>query len=143
MTKRIRITIDDEVVEAELFESKAPKTVAGLWDALPLRERTIQTRWSGDAWRTQEEHKLTNVGDGIENVADKLQAGDVIYFPSYAVDRYKVGIAYGQARWLNPFCVPLDVAHIGRVDVGLDKFVAKCEQIIFAGPLDVVIERAE
>ena len=143
MTKRIRITIDGAVAEAELFESKAPKTVAGLWDTLPMRERTIQTRWSGDAWRTENEHKLTNVEDGIENVADKLQGGDIIYFPSYQVDRYKIGIAYGQARWLNPFCIPLDVAHIGRVDVGLEDFIARCERIIFNGPLDVVLERAE
>jgi hypothetical protein len=143
MTKRIRITIDGAVAEAELFDTKAPKTVAGLWDALPMNERTIQTRWSGDAWRTQQEHKLTTAADGIENVADKLQPGDIIYFPNYDAERYKVGIAYGQARWLNPFCVLLDVAHIGRIDVGLQEFVAKCERIIFDGPLDVVLERAD
>ena len=69
--------------------------------------------------------------------------GDIIYFPSYKSERYKVGIAYGNARWLNPFCVPLDVAHIGRIDTGLDEFVQRCERIIFDGPLNVTIERAE
>lgn len=143
MTRRIRITINGAVAEAELFEEKAPQTTAGLWDTLPLSERTIQTRWSGDAWRTEREHKLTSAAVGVENVADKLRAGDIIYFPTYEHERYKIGIAYGNARWLNPFCVPLDVAHIGRVDTGLDEFVRRCERIIFDGPLNVTIERAE
>lgn len=142
LNRRIRITIGDTVAEAQLFDDVAPKTTAGLWEALPLSERTIQTRWSGDAWRTEQEHKLTTAEVGVENVADKLQPGDIIYFPNYVHERYKVGIAYGDARWLNPFCVPLDVAHIGRIDVGLDDFVSRCQRIIFDGPLDVTVERA-
>lgn len=141
MTRRVRISIGDVVSEAQLFDDKAPQTVNGLWESLPFTEKTIQTRWSGDAWRTEREHKLTSPDAGVENVADRLGPGDIIYFPTYAQDRYKVGVAYGQARWLNPFCVPLDVAHIGRIDIGLEGFVTACERIIFDGPLTVTFER--
>ncbi|WP_022885317.1 DUF3830 family protein [Glaciibacter superstes] len=143
MNRRIRIRIGDVVATATLFEDLAPKTTEGLWSALPLEERTIQTRWSGDAWRTEQEHKLTVAEDGIENVADKLTPGDIIYFPNYINERYKIGIAYGDARWLNPFCMPLDVAHIGKIDEGLGEFVEASQRIIFDGPLNVTIERAE
>jgi hypothetical protein len=53
MPKRIRIRVADVVAEATLFEDRAPRTTAALWAALPIRDRTIQTRWSGEAWRTE------------------------------------------------------------------------------------------
>ncbi|MDF3015272.1 MAG: hypothetical protein K0R44_497 [Thermomicrobiales bacterium] len=48
MGKRIRIHVDQVVAEAELYEDKAPLTTAALWEALPINDRTIQVRWSGD-----------------------------------------------------------------------------------------------
>ena len=58
MGKRIRIHVDQVVSEAELYEDKAPLTTAALWEALPITDRTIQTRWSGDAWRTEGNYEL-------------------------------------------------------------------------------------
>jgi hypothetical protein len=55
----------------------------------------------------------------------------------------KVGIAYGDAQWLNPFMDPIDVALIGRIDTNLDAFIDRCERIIFEGPIDVEITRIE
>jgi hypothetical protein len=143
LAKRIRIRVDDVVTEATLFEDKAPKTVAALWDALPIRDRTIQTRWSGDAWRTEQNYELQPYGAPVENVADRLAAGDIIYYPGKPGGNIKVGVAYGQAKWLNPFMEPIDVAQIGKIDTNLDAFVERCSQIIFEGPLEVEITRLE
>lgn len=143
MTKRIRIRVDGATAEAVLFEDKAPKTTAALWDCLPIQDRTIQTRWSGDAWRTEGNHELLTEGDPVENVADRLNAGDIIYYPGYRSKLIKIGIAYGSAKWLAPFMVPIDVAHIGKIDTNLDEFVKRCERIIFEGPLTVEISRIE
>jgi hypothetical protein len=52
-------------------------------------------------------------------------------------------MAYGQAKWLAPFMVPRDVAHIGKIDTNLKGFVKRCGQIIFEGPLTVEITRIE
>lgn len=143
MAKRIRIKVGDVVAEGELFEDKAPKTTDALWAQLPIRDRTIQTRWSGDAWRTEGNYELLPEGSPVENVADRLSAGDIIYYPGYRSKLIKVGIAYGSAKWLAPFMVPIDVAHIGKIDTNLDGFVKRCERIIFEGPLTVEITRIE
>ena len=143
MGKRIRIHVDDVVAEAELYEDKAPLTTAALWEALPISDRTIQTRWSGDAWRTEGNYELRPAGAPIENIADHLTPGDIIFYPGHEHDLIKVGIAYGDAKWLAPFMVPIDVAHIGRIDTNLEGFVARCSRLIFEGPMAVRIERIE
>jgi hypothetical protein len=140
---RVRIRVGDAVAEAQLFDDKAPKTTQALWDQLPIHDRTIQTRWSGDAWRTEGNYELRPEGESVENVAGRLSAGDIIYYPGYRSRLIKVGIAYGNAQWLNPFMEPIDVAHIGRIDTGLEQFVEVCQQIIFQGPFDVEITRIE
>ncbi|HUZ00460.1 MAG TPA: DUF3830 family protein [Thermomicrobiaceae bacterium] len=143
MPRRVRIRVGDVVAEATLYDDAAPRTTAALWDRLPISDRTIQTRWSGDAWRTEGNHELLPDGTPVENVAGHLSAGDMIYYPGYRSQLIKVGIAYGQAQWLAPFCVPIDVALIGKIDMNLDAFVARCSRIIFEGPLEVEISRIE
>jgi hypothetical protein len=139
--KRIRIHVDQVVSEAELYEDKAPLTTAALWEALPITDRTIQTRWSGDAWRTEGNYELQPARAPVENIAGRLSAGDIIYYPGHEHNLIKIGIAYGQAQWLAPFMEPIDVALIGRIDTNLEGFVERCSRLIFEGPMPVRIER--
>jgi hypothetical protein len=143
VAKRIRVRVDGVTAEGELFEGKAPKTVAALWSRLPIKDRTIQTRWSGDAWRTEGNYELLPADAPVENVAGRLDAGDIIYYPGYRSKLIKIGIAYGKAQWLAPFMVPIDVALIGKLDTGLDAFVERCQRIIFEGPLEVELTRLD
>jgi hypothetical protein len=143
MTDRLRIVVGQTEAKARLFEDLAPNTVRALLDRLPIHDRTIQTRWSGDAWRTEANYELLPPETPVENVAGHLSAGDIIYYPGYDSGLVKIGIAYGDAQWLAPFRVPIEVAHIGKVDVNLDGFVHECERIIFDGPLSVRIERID
>lgn len=139
--KRLRLLVGPVACEAMLFEDLAPRTVAALWDRLPISDRTIQARWSGDAWRTEGNYELLTPDDPVENRADRLSAGDLIYYPGYKSKLLKIAVAYGPAQWLAPFMSPLPVSLIGRIDVNLDAFVQRCQRIIFEGPLDVRIER--
>jgi hypothetical protein len=141
--KRIRIHVDQVISEAELYEDKAPLTTAALWEALPITDRTIQTRWSGDAWRTEGNYELQPARAPVENIAGRLSAGDIIYYPGHEHNLIKIGIAYGQAQWLAPFMEPIDVALIGRIDTNLEGFVERCSRLIFEGPMPVRIERIE
>ncbi len=143
MARRIRIRVDDVEAEATLYDEDAPKTTDALWERLPIRDRTIQARWSGDAWRTEQNHELLSRDTPVENIADRLSAGDVVYYPGYRSGLLKIAIAYGNAKWLAPFMVPLDVSLIGKIDTNLDAFVERCSRIIFEGPLDVEISRIE
>jgi hypothetical protein len=141
MAKRIRVRVDGVVAEATLFEEQAPKTVQALWDRLPIVDRTIQARWSGDAWRTDGNYELLTRDHAVENEADRLTAGDVIYYPGYKSGLLKIAMAYGNAQWLAPFMVPLPVSLIGKIDTNLDAFVERCQRIIFEGPLETEISR--
>jgi hypothetical protein len=143
MLDNLEIRVGDSVSRAELFRDRAPLTAQALLDALPIVDRTIQVRWSGNAWRTEGNYELRPEGSPVENVADRLSAGDIIYFPGWRAHNIKVGIAYGPAQWLNPFMVPVEVCHLGRIVEGLDDFVTVCQRIIFDGPVPVVIARAE
>jgi hypothetical protein len=143
MAKRIRIRLGDITAEAALFEDQAPRTVEALWKRLPIKDRTIQARWSGDAWRTEDNYELLSREAPVENQAERLAAGDVIYYPGYKSGLLKIAMAYGNAQWLAPFMVPLPVSRIGKIDVNLDAFVERCQRIIFEGPLDVEISAIE
>jgi hypothetical protein len=143
VAKRIRIRLGDITAEAALFEDQAPKTVEALWNRLPMKDRTIQARWSGDAWRTEENYELLSREAPVENQAERLSAGDVIYYPGYKSGLLKIAMAYGNAQWLAPFMVPLPVSLIGKIDVNLDAFVERCQRIIFDGPLNVEITAIE
>ncbi len=140
--KRLRVRVGQVVSEAVLFEAEAPRTIAALWERLPIVDRTIQARWSGDAWRTERNYELLTKDDPVENEAGQLSAGDVIYYPGYRSNLFKIAIAYGPAQWLAPFMRPLPVSLIGRIDVNRDAFVERCQRIIFEGPLDIEITRA-
>jgi hypothetical protein len=141
MAKRIRVAVDGVVAEAALFEDRAPRTVEALWSRLPIRDRTIQARWSGDAWRTEGNYELLSRDAPVENPAERLSAGDIIYYPGYTSGLLKVAIAYGPSQWLAPFMVPLPVTGLGKVDTNLAAFVERCQRIIFDGPLSVEITR--
>ena len=141
MAKRIRVRVDGVTAEAALLEDAAPRTVQAFWKRLPIKDRTIQARWSGDAWRTEGNYELLTPEDEVENPAGRLSAGDIIYYPGYKSQLLKIAIAYGQAQWLAPFMVPLPVTYMGKIDTNLDAFVERCQQIIFEGPLKVEITR--
>jgi len=143
MPGQLQIKVGGTISWAELFHDRAPLTAQALLDALPIVDRTIQVRWSGDAWRTEGNYELRPEGSPVENVAGRLSAGDLIYYPGYKSGNVKVGLAYGLAQWLDPFMVPVDVCHLGRITEGLDGFVAACKRIIFDGPLPIEISLAE
>jgi hypothetical protein len=137
--RRIELEIEGIVVAGALFDDKAPRTCAKIWDLLPVDDRTIQVRWSGSAWRTEKNYPLA-LGE-VENPVTVLQAGDLIYYDEPRLDLYKIGVAYGRAAWRD-FAGDLRVGHIGRLSGDLAGFTKVCERIIFEGPKRVRIRRA-
>lgn len=139
--RQVRLTIGDLVTTVDLRDDDAPVTVQALWDALPITTRTIPTQWSGRAWRTESDHALVPYDPEVEaeNLADHLSAGDMIFYPRIA----KIGLAYGDAKWLGPFMLPRQVSLVGRVHDNLDDLVTQCMRIIFEGPFTVELSRVE
>lgn len=139
--KRMRILIGGIECEAELFEDKAPDTVAALWAQLPFVDRTYHVANSGQAWRTATQRPLLPSSHPVENLADRLGPGDIIYH--YRGANQVVGFCYGKARWYDPGAKPLDVALIGKIDRNLDDFVRVSSRILYDGNLTVWLSRAD
>ena len=137
--RRIELEMDGVVATAVLFDDKAPRTCAKVWDLLPIEDRTIHVRWSGVAWRTEKNYPL-QLGV-VENPVTVLEAGDIIYYDDPRYRLYKIAVAYGQAAWRD-FAGNLTVAHIGRITDNLEPFVKVCDRILFDGPKVVRIRRA-
>jgi hypothetical protein len=137
-----RITVDLAGVraEGELWDDRAPKTVAALLPHLPITDRTIHVRWSGAAWRTEKNYPL-NIGE-IENRATWLERGDIIYYDDPRHQLYKVAFIYGESQWRDPKG-ELYVARVGKVTGNLDAFIKTCEQVLFEGPKSVTIRLAD
>src|ERR1700704_4247719 len=125
MSKRIRVSVDGVVAQATLFEKQAPQTIQAFWERLPIVDRTIQARWSGDAWRTNGNYELLSREHAVENEAARLSAGDSIYYPGFKSGLLKTAIAYGPAQWLTPVMVPLPVSLIGKIDTNLAAFIER------------------
>lgn len=113
--RQIEIEFEGEVFRASLLEDRAPKTCQLIWDLLPLADRTVQVKWSGDAWRTWGDYALpVPTGTELENPGHHLKAGDLVYYPGSK----KLCVAYGDAEWLAPHGRPLDVTVYGRIEEG-------------------------
>jgi hypothetical protein len=136
--RSIELEIDGLRVAGVLFDDRAPRTCAKVWELLPIEDRTIQVRWSGAAWRTEKNYPLA-LGT-VENPVTVLQPGDLIYYDAPRHDLFKIGVAYGRAAWRD-FDGDLTVAHIGKLTGNLAEFMKACERIILDGPRTVRIRR--
>ena len=136
---RIELELEGVIAPAVLFEEQAPKTCAKVWALLPITDRTIQVRWSGGAWRTEQNYPL-QIG-AVENPITVLEAGDIIYYDDPRYNLYKIGVAYARAAW-REFAGDLTVAHIGRLTGNLEAFNQRGDRIIVDGPKTVRIRRA-
>jgi len=134
--RRLAIEIDGVKAGAELWDERAPKTVAALLRHLPIDDRTIHVRWSGAAWRTEKNYPL-GVGD-VENRASWLERGDIIYYDDPRYELYKVAFIYGTSQWRDDKG-ELYVARIGRVTENVDAFIKASEKVLFEGPKRIAI----
>ena len=135
----LTINLGGTTAGAELWDEKAPKTVAALLKHFPITDRTIHVRWSGAAWRTEKNYPL-GIGS-IENQATWLEPGDIIYYDGPTVGLYKVAFAYGKSHWLDDKG-EVPVARIGKITENLEAFIKASDEILFHGPKAVAIRLA-
>lgn len=119
-----------------LLDGAAPRTTAALWAALPITDRAVQVKWSGDAWRTEGDHDIGITE--VENEGHVLAAGDLIYYPRMK----KIGLAYGRAEWRHPdLSIVLHVSVIGKVTMNLEGLVAAGQQVWMEGAQPLRVSR--
>ncbi len=136
-TRRIEVELAGTRAIVALLDDLAPKTCHALWKALPVTDKAVQVKWSGDAWRTEGDHPLVDV---VENEGQVLSAGDLIFYPRMK----KIALAYGTAEWRHPDPnFKLHVSVIGRVETGLEEICAASARAWTQGFQPLALRRAD
>lgn len=133
--RQVEVEVAGVKAVASLLDELAPRTCFALWNALPITDRAVQVKWSGDAWRTEGDHPLVDV---VENEGHVLGAGDVIYYPRMK----KIGVAYGTAQWRHPDPgLSLHVSVVGKIETRLEEFREASARVWLHGVQSMAIRR--
>lgn len=92
--KRIRVVVGNVEGIAELFEAAAPKTVAGIWENLPLEGTLNHANFSGE----EVSFPTFGVMWEKENQLYETEPGDLGYF----VQGPAICLYYGNLRVISP-----------------------------------------
>jgi len=151
--RRIRISLPAEGVSAiaDLIEDDAPNTSAAIWNLLPLRIKAIHDIWSGHLVLAHLDNK---VQIDPENVLTYIPVpGDVFYY--YRPARYFSGSPYGRSESAELGIVyardtrpqgprgPEAVNLFANISSGLEALARACEDMIYSGQKELLIERVE
>lgn len=153
MARKIRISFpgDGVSVTADLLEDDAPNTCDALWAMLPLRLKAIHDIWSGHQVLAHLDNKVVL---DPENVLTYLpMAGDIFYYHRPA--HYFRGAPYGRSESAELGIVydrdtrpqgprgPEAVNLFANISSGRDPFARACEDMIYRGQKELLIEKVE
>lgn len=153
VSRKIRISFPDDGASAtaDLLEDDAPNTCDALWDLLPLRVKAVHDIWSGHQVVA---HLDKSVVLQPENVLTYLpMPGDIFYY--YRPAHYFRGAPYGRTESAELGIVydrdsrpqgprgPEAVNLFANISSALDQFAKACEDMIYRGQKEILIERVE
>lgn len=140
--KRVEVELDGVVVEAVLYEERAPVTVAKLWACLPFQDRVTHAKWSGQMFHTNTPLPIDLEDQGgsvrMENPVGFQAPGDIVFLPSIK----ELAIAYGDARF-SWVLGPMLVTGLGRITGDLTEFAKKADRLQWEGAKPLVLRRRE
>jgi len=152
-TRRLRISFSDSeaVAVADLLDDDCPNTCTSLWDMLPLHLNAIHDIWSGHLVLG---HLDSKVVLPPENVLTYIPVpGDIYYYyrpPNYfrgspygRVESAEIGFVYDRDTRPQGPRGPESVNLFARITDGLDDFAKVCENMIYRGQKDLLIEKVE
>lgn len=149
--RKIRISLEDGGVSAiaDLLEEDAPTTCEAIWNMLPLRLSAVHDIWSGHEVLA---HLDPQTQLPPENVLTYIpMPGDIFYY--YRPPHYFRGAPYGRTESAELGIVydrdtrpqgprgPEAVNLFATVSTGLDELAQACEQMIYHGQQQLLIEK--
>ncbi|MFN8525882.1 MAG: DUF3830 family protein [Chloroflexota bacterium] len=135
MARYVNIEIGSARGRLVLLDNEAPQTCEAIWQALPITDKTVPVRWSGNAWRSDGDYVLSFMG--IDNKADWLKAGEVAFYPRSK----KICFAYDTAQWRMPDGSLIDINLFARVDQGHEELCAESERAHTGGSVTFRLTR--
>jgi hypothetical protein len=125
----LRIDVGDLRFVAKLETGLAPRTCAAFLRILPLEDRLIQTRWSGEsAWIPMGER---DVGVGVENALIEPLPGQILLYPK-AISETEILFPYGITRFASKFG-PLAGNHFLTLTEGMDQLEEVGRRVLYDG----------
>lgn len=137
--RQVRITSGEYSFLAQLEEEKAPKTCAAFLEMLPLREKAIHVRWSGEGiWIPYGEKRMSIP---FENNTSHPSKGEVLLYPG-GISEMEIVFPYG---W---FCFASTVGqlagnHFMTIKDDLDRFGELGRKVLWEGAQKLRIELVE
>lgn len=135
MTK-VKVTIAGVEFNAVLEEEKAPKTCEVFRKMLPLKNKVIHVRWSGEAvWIPYGDERT---GLGYENNTSHPQAGQMLLYIG-GVSEMEIILAYGMCMF-SSCSGQLSGNHFLTITDNLDKLNEVGKKVLWEGAQDIEIE---
>lgn len=132
----VRITAGSLQFRARLETELAPKTVAAFRKLLPLKQKLIQARWSGQAaWVPLGE---LETGLGPENATTYPGSGELLIYPG-GVSETEILFPYGQTAFGSK-AGPLAGNHFATIEAGREQLAELGRRVLWEGAQDIVFE---
>jgi len=130
----VKITVGSLQFRARLETQHAPKTCAAFRKLLPLREKLIQARWSGQAaWVP-----LGDLEIGYENATTYPGAGELLIYPG-GVSETEILFPYGQTAFGSK-AGPLAGNHFATIEGGREFLEELGRRVLWEGAQDISFE---
>ncbi len=135
----VRITVGNLVFAAQWEEGDAPRTCAALRALLPLRNRLIQARWSGEsAWIPLGD---LPTGLGVENATSHPAPGDILLYPG-GYSETEILFPYGATCFASKLG-QLAGNHVLTITEGRDQLRELGRRVLYEGAQDILIEELQ
>jgi hypothetical protein len=134
----LRITVGPLAFTARWEEAAAPRTCAAFAKLLPLRNKLIQARWSGEAaWVPLGD---LDVGVGVENATSYPAPGEILLYPG-GYSETEILFPYG------PTCFAskrgqLAGNHVLTIVEGREQLKEVGRLVVWEGAQEIAFERA-
>ena len=139
MTK-VMLTCGDYQFFARLEEEKAPRTCAIFKKMLPIEDRLIHVRWSGEGmWIPMGDTRWE--GLDFENHTSYPSKGELLIYPG-GISEMEMILAYGGVSFASKVG-PLAGNHVLTITEGLDQLYELGRKTLYEGAQNIRIELAE
>ena len=139
MTK-VMLTCGDYQFFARLEEEKAPRTCAIFKKMLPIEDRLIHVRWSGEGmWIPMGDTRWE--GLDFENHTSYPSKGELLIYPG-GISEMEMILAYGGVSFASKVG-QLAGNHVLTITEGLDQLYELGRKTLYEGAQNILIELAE
>lgn len=136
MATKVLVEIGPYSFKGTLQEEEAPETCAEIRKLLPINNKVVHVRWSGEAVWIPFGDKRLDVGP--ENHTCYPQRGEIVVYPG-GISEMEIFIPYGHCAFSSKLG-RLPGNHFLTLTEGLEQLPALGEKVLWEGAQDIMIE---